>query len=391
MAFKGSFRVTPLQAERWVQFPNTIDNHPHFLQVFPYFILDIERSFLSLHIHFIYGFISWLMQRILHLFLLASLCTSLTAQIADAPLFRDPVTDGAADPCIIYNRQENSWWMLYTQRRANCEAPDVAYCYATQIGVACSEDHGRSWYYRGTLDLNFEPGTHTFWAPDVVYADSVYHLFVVFIRGARIHWGGKATLMHYTSPDLWHWTLQGPLSLPQENVIDPTLLRMPDGTWRMWYKYKSRSYCADSPDLYTWTGNSEAAVTDSSQEGAKAFLFKGRYWLIADEWQGMAVYSSDDATHWQRQQERILTTASSRPDDGPSGAHGDVVVIGDEAYIFYFTHPERTKHTDTTMDSRGIIPFGQRRSSIQVARLNVDGDQLIVEDRNQGVAINLQP
>ena len=259
-----------------------------------------------------------IMRRLSLLLLLAVIASTMMAQTADAPLFRDPITDGAADPCVVYNRQESSWWMLYTQRRANCEAPDVAYCYGTQIGIACSEDHGQSWYYRGTLDLDFEPGLNTYWAPDVVFDGTTYHMFVVFIRGARIHWGGKATLMHYTSNDLWHWQYLGPVRLPEEDVIDPTLLHMPDGSWRMWYKYQSRSYCADSRDLSTWTSNREAAVTDSSQEGAKAFRFRDRYWLIADEWQGMGVYSSDDATHWTRQEKRILTDASQRPDDGPS-------------------------------------------------------------------------
>lgn len=109
------------------------------------------------------------------------------SQVANAPLFRDPITDGAADPSVVYNRAEKTWWMLYTQRRANCDAPDVAYCYGTAIGIACSEDNGQSWYYRGTLDLEYEPGHNTYWAPDIIYDDGTYHLFVVFIRGARIH------------------------------------------------------------------------------------------------------------------------------------------------------------------------------------------------------------
>ena len=33
---------------------------------------------------------------------------------APAPLFRDPITDGAADPVLIWNRTEKNWWMLYT-------------------------------------------------------------------------------------------------------------------------------------------------------------------------------------------------------------------------------------------------------------------------------------
>ena len=72
---------------------------------------------------------------------------------APAPLFRDPITDGAADPVLIWNRTEKNWWMLYTQRRANSETADVAYCYGNQIGIASSDDHGQSWVYRGTLDL----------------------------------------------------------------------------------------------------------------------------------------------------------------------------------------------------------------------------------------------
>ena len=71
-------------------------------------------------------------------------------------------------------RYEKNWWMLYTQRRANSETADVAYCYGNQIGIASSDDHGQSWVYRGTLDLDIEPGHNTFWAPDVVYHNGKY-------------------------------------------------------------------------------------------------------------------------------------------------------------------------------------------------------------------------
>src|SRR5690554_1169785 len=75
-----------------------------------------------------------------------------------APIYRDPITDGAADPCLIYNALEDAWWMLYTQRRANSETADVAYCYGNEIGIAYSKDNGKTWRYRGTLDLEFERG-----------------------------------------------------------------------------------------------------------------------------------------------------------------------------------------------------------------------------------------
>ncbi len=125
--------------------------------------------------------------------------------IPDAPLFRDPVTDGAADPVLIYNRQEKKWWMLYSQRRANVESPDVAYCYGNDIGIASTDDNGQHWVYRGVLDLEFEKGRNTFWAPDIVYHNGEYHMFVVYIKGVRIHWGGKARLAHYVSKNMWDW------------------------------------------------------------------------------------------------------------------------------------------------------------------------------------------
>jgi hypothetical protein len=57
-----------------------------------------------------------------------------------APLYRDPVFDGAADPSLIWNDQERAWWILYTNRRAN--APDaqdgVRWCHGTDIGIASS-------------------------------------------------------------------------------------------------------------------------------------------------------------------------------------------------------------------------------------------------------------
>lgn len=313
------------------------------------------------------------------------------AATAPAPLFRDPVTDGAADPCIVYNRDAKEWWMLYTQRRANSETADVAYCYGNPIGIASSDDGGATWVYRGTLNLDFEPGHNTFWAPDVVWHDGKYHMFVSYIQGVRNHWGGTPVMMHYTSDNLWDWTFQGPAVLPKEGVIDATLLQKPDGEWRMWYKWDSKSYYADSKDLSTWTGPDTPAIADRPHEGAKAFRFKDRYWLIVDEWAGMAVHSSDDLEHWTRQEgARLLDGPSTRPDDTPSGAHGDVVVAGDRAYIFYFTHPGREAHTRDNKDANGNIPYELRRSSIQVAELEVTPDgRLVTKDRDNPVDISL--
>ena len=96
-----------------------------------------------------------------------------------APLFRDPIYDGAADPTVIWNHQEASWWLLYTSRRANVTCRGVAWAHGTDIGIASSSDNGRTWLYRGTLQgLEFERGRNTFWAPEVMWHNQVYLNFI---------------------------------------------------------------------------------------------------------------------------------------------------------------------------------------------------------------------
>lgn len=301
---------------------------------------------------------------------------------APAPLYRDPIYDGAADPVMVWNRQEHAWWMLYTQRRANVDAADVAFCYGTAIGIASSGDHGQTWVYRGTLGLDFEEGMNTFWAPDVVYDDGTYHMFVVYIHGVRNHWGGKARIVHYTSRDLWHWKFQGFLKLTSDRVIDAALFKKPDGNWGMWYKDEDHGTDimeAESRDLFHWKTSERPAIA-GKQEGPVVFRLGRWYWMLTDEWAGMRVYRSEDLVHWTKQG-RILTGPSRRKEDRPSGAHGDVVVLGDTAYIFYFTHPGRAKHLEAPEGANGVIPYDLRRSVIQVAPLRIENGTL-VSDRD---------
>lgn len=300
---------------------------------------------------------------------------------APAPLFRDPVYDGPADPVVIWNRKEKSWWMLYTQRRANMDGEDVSYCYGTAIGVAVSDNHGQEWVYKGALSLDFETGQNTFWAPDVVYEKGIYHMFVTYIKGMRTHWGGQARLMHYTSTDLWNWKRIGDLVLTSDKIIDPSLLKMPDGSWRIIYKDEHNKsngnlFMAESNDLLHWKTNDKPVFPGSQQEGPKIFRFKNSYWLLTDEWAGMRVYKSNNLLNWEKQG-LILDTLSNRIDDTPSGAHGDVVVVNDKAYVFYFTHPGRKRHTESPPDNNGNVPYSLRRSSIQVAELLNENGTLI--------------
>ena len=63
---------------------------------------------------------------------------------ANAPLFKDPIHNGAADPVVIYNEETGTHYMLYTARRADVEEEGVMWVHGTDIGIAESKDNGNS-------------------------------------------------------------------------------------------------------------------------------------------------------------------------------------------------------------------------------------------------------
>ena len=300
-------------------------------------------------------------------------------RIAPAPLYRDPIFDGPTDPTIIYNRQEKSWWIIYTSRRANVPCHNVSWVHGTDLGVASSHDNGQTWLYRGTLNLEaIEPGRNTYWAPEVLWANGKYHMFVSYITGVPDTWRGDRTILHYTSDNLWNWKYEHPVALPSRRVIDACIHPIPGG-WRMWYKDEddnSYTHYADSPDLFTWQHQGRATC-DQSQEGPNVFTLNGQHWMIADIWDGQAVYTSDDLTHWQRQEGSIMAGAGIRKEDTNRAHHADVLVVDDHAYIFYFVHPGQGKYEyDAELGSHLV-----RRSSVQAAELRVvDGKLTSIRD-----------
>ena len=302
-----------------------------------------------------------------------------------APLFRDPIYDGAADPTIIWNREEKSWWILYTNRRATAEGQGVAWVHGTDIGVASSLDGG-DWLYRGTLrGLEFEPGRNTFWAPEVLWHAGSYHMYVSYVRGVPTQWGYGREIVHFTSTNLWDWTFQSVLPLSSDKVIDACVFGLPDGSWRMWYKDEvnhAYSYEANSPDLAHWTVHGPV-VTDCAHEGPNVFRWRGIYWLITDPWHGLGVYRSEDLRHWTRQAD-ILDLPGTRLEDGAIGHHADVLVQGDEAYIFYFTHPEVQGMAGADV----VWTYAMRRTSLQAARLDLRDGQMVC-DRNADFDLHL--
>lgn len=297
-----------------------------------------------------------------------------------APLFRDPIYDGAADPVVIYNHKEEAWWMLYTNRRAVAPAIENTWIHGTDIGIAESRDGGNTWLYRGIVEgLNYEKGRNTYWAPEVIYHDGIYHMYVSYVRGVPTNWNWDRYILHYTSADMWTWEFQSKLELSSDRVIDAAIYPLPEGGWRMWYKDEvngSHTYAADSKDLYNWTVKGEV-ISDCAHEGPNVFELSGKYWMITDEWRGMGVYYSDDLTNWTKQKSRLLEAGGDRCDDGVIGSHADVVTKGGNAYIFYFTHPEKN-----------IQGGNIYRTSIQVAELTVQNGELCC-DRNKEFNLSL--
>lgn len=306
--------------------------------------------------------------------------------IASAPLFLDPIYNGAADPMIIKNEQDGKYYLFYTQRRATAKIPNsVSYCYGSKIGVAQANEDGSYWFYRGTLDLEFEFGDNTFWAPEIVWDDSknLYHMYVSYIRGIHSKWYGDSCIIHYISSDLFSWKMIGQIKLNSNRVIDPCIFKLDNGIYRMWYKDGVTSYTcyADSEDLYNWEYKG-ICTNDCCQEGPNVFEFEGKYWLIADEWNGLAVYCSDDLSNFIRQDgKRLLTGNGSRNFDRGVGRHADVITQNGRAFIVYFTH----YNDDENIESADNHEF----TAVQVAELEIVNGKLCC-NRDKEVEIHLE-
>lgn len=285
------------------------------------------------------------------------------------PHYRDPIFDGAADPVVIWNRQEHAWWMVYTSRRAyGPPLPGVAWVHGTALGVASSRDRGLTWTYRGDIDgLDTAWGRWTYWAPEIIDDGETYHMYVSVVRGMPDAWPGhERYIRHYTSPDLVTWAYQTTLPLSSDLVIDACVAALPAGGYRLWYKDEadgSHTWAADSGDLATWTVRGRA-VDGPPHEGPNVFPLAGTWWMIVDEWHGQRVLRSDDLLDW-RPQGLILDRPGASVDDTGYGHHADVVVTGeDTATVFYFTHPER-------IAGRPEETYAQRRSVVLAAPLRV--------------------
>ncbi len=307
---------------------------------------------------------------------------------ADKPLYRDPVFDGAADPVVIYNRAEKRWFMFYTNRRANTNLPGgVEWVHGTRIGIAESVDGGATWRYRDTCNIGFRPDAdYTHWAPEVMEHRGIYHMYLTYVPGIFADWNHERYIVHLTSKNLIDWKFESRLTLSSSRCIDACVYQLPDGNWRMYYNNEADGksiYYADSPDLYRWTDSGKKVVGDKAGEGPKVFYWKGKYRMLVDNWSGLGAYSSDDMVNWVRQPENLLEAPGLGIDDKAKGQHCDVVVSGDRAFVFYFTHPGREQDVNMSRQT------ASRRSSIQVAELFLEEDLLRCR-RNEPLYLTLE-
>ena len=322
----------------------------------------------------------------------------------DAPapreIYRDPVYDGGTDPTVV--RDGGDWWMFYTQRRAThpYPGPGVAWVHGSRIGVARSDD-GLRWTYVGTLEPDAPSGSAasggasdlrlsggqppaavdvTHWAPEIIHDGTRWRMYLTVIDGVPSQWEGHPRrIVEYVSDDLRTWSRRGPLSLASDRVIDAAVTRCPDGRWRLWHKDEaagSTTAVAVSDDLDVWRLEG-TAIDGRPHEGPFVFALDGTWFMLTDEWRGMAVYRSDDAIAWERQggADAVILGESGPVADGVQiGRHGSVVVDGDEARLYFFTHPwwDGSELADADEPSH-------RRSAVHVARLRVVAGALVAE------------
>ena len=107
--------------------------------------------------------------------------------------------------------------------------------------------------------------------------------------------------------------------------------------------------------------------------------------MITDEWHGLGVYETDDFSHWNRQGV-ILFDGGKRTGDGVMANHADVVVSGDNAYIFYFTHPYFLN--ENRLNKAYIPTADDGRACIQAAQLEIK-DGMLICDRDKAFELKL--
>lgn len=303
---------------------------------------------------------------------------------APKPLFDNPDYHGSCDPEVVWNESAKEWWIFYTARRSTRETGTYV---GNPIGVIASADL-HTWRNLGYASFDGLPGKPdmpvTFWAPGIVRQGDIYHMFVTYKPTATPPWGGDGEIRHYVAPagDLLNgWKLSMPPNFPQPDPIDATLIQVGD-TFRAYYRVGRGGgiQWSTSTDLRHWEhrgacpGDINAPAQQRGfdyQEAPFVFKFRSSYWLLTDPHKGLAVYQSPDGITWKLQG-RILERPGTGSQDATPARHPSVAVIGDRAFLFYHTEPNRPYPTPPP-EKRTVT---QKISFLQIAELKIVGGQL---------------
>ena len=241
--------------------------------------------------------------------------------------------------------------MFYTNRRANAARRS-----RSRMGARHAHRHGRVARCRASpgdtsarrtssCRRNSAAPTPRMWAPDVV-RDEHRRLPHVPDRGAGRLQGLESSAQH-RAPDQ-----QGPAQLARRTnrcrsrrsaPSTRRSIRLPAGGWRMYYNNETDDkaiWYADSPDLESWTDRGKLITRPGRRRSQGISLARQ---VLADHGrlERTGGVRSDDGERWTRQQGNLLESPGKGADDQVAGQHADVVVNGDRAWLFYFTHPGR--------------------------------------------------
>ncbi len=310
-----------------------------------------------------------------------------------APIYADPNYCGSCDPEIVWNPHTKEWMIFYTGRRP---AQGIAATCGNPIGV-CTSKNLVDWRFAGYASFDGEGGTadseHTFWAPGVIIDSDRAHMFVTYKEDATPPWGTGGCIVHYetTTDRMLDGWRRVEISIDEENCLDASVIRLPDGSFRMYYvggvdnpgtKGRKTIRYAESRDLRTWEprGDVLGEVNDRSvhgigyQEAVYVFRQGGWYYMLTDPHRGLSAYSSRDGIRWTYLGQVLESGSSDRTLDWSQARHPSVWVRnGRKAYLVYHVEPFRP-------DGMGAVRLEkhQRYAFLQMREIRCESGRMTV-------------
>lgn len=261
-------------------------------------------------------------------------CDAVDLDELTAPLYRDPLFDGAHDPELVWNHAEQCYWLLYLQNRYNIPLSDPAplgRTSLTDIGLASTPDGGRSWVYRGVAEGLDVPasaradglppsgtqqyGGATWWRPAVTSVGGVYHAFWVMWEASRGMKGPDGpgayanwNLVHYTSNNLKSWSYNQTVRT-NSFAYDSDVFRLADGRYILFSTGQTRAVRGNpkvlqSRDLYEWTECTDAGLQVNIDEGPHATWND-----MSIKWRGFGFINWDGSAHFGTNRPNMMRTS----------------------------------------------------------------------------------